>query len=46
MASKDRKIELDAQWSALKSKANSFMKTAIPEFNTKLWDAGIGAIRF
>ncbi len=44
-ASKDRKIELDAQWIILKSKANTFVKTAIPNFNTKLWDAGIGAIR-
>jgi len=44
-ASKDRKIELDAQWSTLKNRANTFMQTAIPNFNTKLWDAGIGAIR-
>lgn len=43
--SKDRKIELDAQWNSLKSKANTFMKTSIPAFNSKLWDAGIGAIR-
>ncbi len=44
-ASKDRKIELDAQWNNFRSKADTFMKTSIPEFNTKLWDAGIGAIR-
>ena len=43
--SKDRKIELDAQWNNLKSKANTFIKTSIPAFNSKLWDAGIGAIR-
>ncbi|MGD1944920.1 MAG: hypothetical protein ACFB0A_01325 [Croceivirga sp.] len=43
--SKDRKAELDAQWSRLKAKANSFMNTAIPDFNKKLWDAGVGAIR-
>jgi hypothetical protein len=44
--SKERKIELDAQWNGLKSKASTFMKTTIPEFNTKLWNAGIGAIRY
>ena len=43
--SKDRKIELDAKWSVLKSKAKSFTKNAIPDFNKKLWQAGIGAIR-
>lgn len=43
--SKDRKKELDTQWSGLKEKANNFMKTAIPEFNKMLWEAGIGAIR-
>lgn len=43
--SKNRKAELDAQWSSLKAKANTFMKTSIPEFNKKLWEAGIGAIR-
>ena len=43
--SKDREIELDAQWNNLKSKANTFIKTSIPVFNSKLWDAGIGAIR-
>ncbi|GMN07683.1 hypothetical protein MTsPCn5_30720 [Croceitalea sp. MTPC5] len=44
-ASKDRKKELDAQWSALKARSTTLRKTAIPEFNKKLWDAGIGAIR-
>lgn len=43
--SKDRKAELDAQWSGLKAKANTLMKTTIPGFNKTLWDAGIGAIR-
>ena len=43
--SKDRKTELDTQWSGLKARANTFMNTAIPAFNKKLWDAGIGAIR-
>ncbi|NHF60468.1 glycosyl hydrolase [Flavobacteriaceae bacterium TP-CH-4] len=43
--SRDRKAELDAQWKTLESQANTFMKTAIPDFNKKLWEAGIGAIR-
>ena len=43
--SKDRKAELDAEWRTLKSKADGFMETSIPEFNKKLWEAGIGAIR-
>ena len=43
--SKDRKTELDAQWVRLKASANTLMKKAIPDFNKKLWDAGVGAIR-
>ncbi|MFS4466400.1 VPS10 domain-containing protein [Maribacter sp. 2210JD10-5] len=43
--SKDRKAELDGQWNILKSKADSFMKTTIPDFNKELWEAGVGAIR-
>ena len=43
--SKDRKAELDAQWSGLKQRAENLMKVDIPNFNKKLWDNGIGAIR-
>ncbi len=43
--SKDRKKELDAQWSTLKGKADALKNTAIPAYNKKLWEAGIGAIR-
>lgn len=43
--SKDRKEELDAQWKVLKSRASQLKTTAIPNFNKKLWEAGIGAIR-
>jgi len=43
--SKDRKAELDTQWSGLKARANTLMKTAIPDFNKRLWETGIGAIR-
>ena len=44
--SKNRKKELDAQWMVLKSRADTFIKTTIPAFNKKLWEVGIGAIRF
>jgi len=41
----DRKTELDKQWMALKSRAEAFIKNSIPDYNKKLWEAGIGAIR-
>ncbi len=43
--SKDRKAELDAQWVGLKQRAEVLMNTEIPNFNAKLWENGIGAIR-
>ncbi|MDP3312642.1 glycosyl hydrolase [Lutibacter sp.] len=45
-SSKDRKIELDKQWEILKGEATFFSTIAIPEFNKKLWEAGIGAIQY
>ena len=45
LSSRDRKTELDRQWQGLKSRAETFMKTTIPEYNKELWEAGIGAIR-
>jgi hypothetical protein len=44
-ASKDRKVELDAQWTGLKSRGNHFINIAIPAYNKVLWEAGIGALR-
>lgn len=44
-SSKNRKVELDKQWEVLKSRAESLIKTGIPDYNKKLWEAGIGAIR-
>ncbi|NNJ81207.1 MAG: glycosyl hydrolase, partial [Flavobacteriaceae bacterium] len=41
---KDRKSELDAQWQGLRATANALLKTKLPLFNKKLWDAGYGAI--
>jgi len=43
--SKDRKAELDAQWVGLKRRAEALMNSEIPNFNAKLWENGIGAIR-
>lgn len=44
-SSKDRKVELDAQWEVLDKEAEQLIKTRIPTFNKKLWDSGIGAIQ-
>ncbi len=44
-SSKDRKKELDAQWNDLQSKAQEFISQALPAYNKKLWEAGIGAIQ-
>lgn len=41
----ERKAELDAQWKELSSEADHLMNVAIPEFNRKLWAAGIGAVK-
>ena len=43
-SSKDRKAELDTQWSVLQATANSLLQVKLPAFNKKLWDAGFGAI--
>ncbi len=43
--SKDRKKELDAQWVGLRQRALTLMNTDIPNYNKKLWENGIGAIR-
>ncbi|WP_232520903.1 VPS10 domain-containing protein [Flagellimonas nanhaiensis] len=44
-SSKDRKVELDTQWAGLKKRAEVLMNTDIPNFNKKLWEKGIGAVR-
>ncbi|MCJ7465227.1 MAG: glycosyl hydrolase [Maribacter sp.] len=43
--SKDRKAELDSQWETLENQARSLIQSSIPEYNKKLWEAGIGAIQ-
>ncbi len=40
----DRKKELDAEWSKFKAQAEGWLTKELPEFNKKLWEAGVGAI--
>ncbi|MEZ4896001.1 MAG: glycosyl hydrolase [Saprospiraceae bacterium] len=42
---RDRMKALDAQWKTLKKEGNELLNIAIPEFNQKLWQAGIGALK-
>jgi len=42
----ERKAELDAQWKIWKSQADDLINTQVPNFNKKLWEAGVGAIQF
>lgn len=44
-SSKDRRNLLDAQWNILRQRGNKLMKESIPNYNKKLWDSGIGAVR-
>ncbi len=44
-ASKDRKMELEAQWNVLNTRAKSLVEQEIPAYNKTLWDNGIGAIQ-
>ena len=44
-SSKDRRKELDPQWAQLKSRANELIDKKIPDYNKRLWEAGIGALR-
>ena len=44
-SNQDRKKELDQQWIPLKQRADRFIKNDIPNYNQKLWEAGIGALR-
>ncbi|MDX1314442.1 MAG: glycosyl hydrolase, partial [Eudoraea sp.] len=44
-SSRDRKMELDKQWTELKATATSIIDMEIPAFNKALWEAGIGAVK-
>ena len=39
----DRRKELDAKWEKLSARGKE-LQEAIPAFNKKLWEAGVGAI--
>ena len=45
-SSRNRKNELDKEWEQLKMQGIEFLEKELPEFNKKLWEAGIGAIRY
>jgi photosystem II stability/assembly factor-like uncharacterized protein len=45
-SSRNRKNELDKEWERLKMQGNGFLEKELPDFNKKLWEAGIGAIRY
>ena len=44
-ASKNRLVELNNQWKALRSISEELLNTAIPAYNTLLWEHGIGALK-
>lgn len=43
-ASRDRRKELDQQWTTLKARAVEIMETDVPAFNELLWQHGVGAV--
>ena len=45
-SSRSRKSELDKEWEQLKVRGNEFLDKELPDYNKKLWEAGIGAIRY
>ncbi|WP_297693363.1 glycosyl hydrolase [uncultured Eudoraea sp.] len=45
-SSRVRKNELDKQWEQLKMQGKEFLEKELPDYNKKLWEAGIGAIRY
>jgi hypothetical protein len=45
-SSRIRKDELDKEWERLKMQGKEFLEKGLPDYNKKLWEAGIGAIRY
>ena len=43
--SRDRRAELEREWTALKARSDAMLNEEIPALNRKLWEAGIGAVR-
>jgi photosystem II stability/assembly factor-like uncharacterized protein len=42
--SRDRRSQLDADWTRLKARSDAMINSEIPTLNRKLWDLGLGAI--
>jgi len=42
--SKDRRVQLDADWSKLKARSDAMINADIPALNRKLWELGLGAL--
>ncbi len=42
--SRDRRAELEKEWTVLKSEGEQLMNIELPAYNKKLWEAGIGAL--
>ena len=42
--SRDRRAELDRQWTALKARSDAMLNVDLPALNRKHWAAGVGAI--
>jgi hypothetical protein len=42
--SKDRRIDLDTQWTRLKARSDAMINVDIPALNRKLFELGLGAI--
>ena len=43
-SSRDRRTQLDADWTRLKARSDAMINTEIPALNRKFWDLGLGAI--
>ena len=43
-SSRDRRVQLDTDWTRLKARSDAMINTGIPALNRKLWDLGLGAI--
>ena len=42
--SRDRRVELEREWAALKARSDALLNQEIAALNRKLWDAGVGPI--
>jgi hypothetical protein len=42
--SRDRRTQLEAEWTRLKARSDAMINTEIPSLNRKLWELGYGAI--